>query len=281
VVDRTQAPRAYAACLTSLAERRLQRRAEGRAEALTLAAWQRRPELVRRVHSILCGKQLLHPLAARVFVGVVGCGLLVASVQLARCPQVVAFVTEPRPHPVEIAQLQPVSAAAAYAPQASSGFRAIPAKVILPATALAPVTVGDAPLYDAPRQPQPAANSAVAYREAAGEPREPLIKATLPSASVATADQDSEPQYFVLTAWIETRISTLQAREITDYDTGAPERPQAGESATQITVTRLILAVYPVAAAPTWASGSQGPQSSEPVRPPAPPAASGWLVFEL
>jgi beta-lactamase regulating signal transducer with metallopeptidase domain len=281
VVDRTQAPRAYAACLTSLAERRLERRVEGRAEALSLAAWQRRPELVRRVHSILRGKQLLHPLAARVFVGVVGCSLLVASVELARCPQVVAFVTEPRPHPVEIAQLQAVSAPAAYAPQAASGFRAIPAKAILPATALAPVTVGDAPLYDAPRRPQPAVNSAVAYREAAGEPRQQLIKATLPSASVASADQDSEPQYFVLTAWIETRTSTLQAREIADYDTGAPEQPQTGESATQITVTRLILAVYPVAAAPTWASGSQGPQSSEPVRPPAPPAASGWLVFQL
>jgi hypothetical protein len=206
--------------------------------------------------------------------------------QLARCPQVVAFVTAPQPRPVVIAQLQPVPTPAAYAPQAASGFRAIPAKVILPATAPAPVTVGDAPLYDGPRQPQPAASRAVAYREAAGEPREQLIKATLPSASVASADQDSEPQYsepqyIVLAAWVETRISTLQAREITDYDTGAPEQPQAGESATQITVTRLILAVYPVAAAPTWASGSQEFPSSEPVRPPAPPAASGWLVFQL
>ena len=49
VVRRTQAPRAYAACLASLAERRLTRRAE----ALSLGAWQRRPELVDRVHRIL------------------------------------------------------------------------------------------------------------------------------------------------------------------------------------------------------------------------------------
>ena len=41
VVRVTHAPRAYAACLASLAERGLRRRAE----ALSLGAWQRRPEL--------------------------------------------------------------------------------------------------------------------------------------------------------------------------------------------------------------------------------------------
>ena len=280
VVRRTKAPRAYAACLTSLAERRLQRGLEGRAEALSLAAWQRRPELARRVHSILRGNRSLHPLAARALVGFVGCGLLVASVELARCPQMVAFVTAPQPRPVVIAQLQPVSAPAAYAPQAASGFRAIPAKAILPAKDLAPVTAGDAPLYHAPRRPRSAANSVVASRETAGDPRLQLIEATLPRAA-SIADQDSQPRYFVLTAWIETRISTLQATEIADYDTGARTQTQTGESATQITFTRLILAIYPVAAAPTPASGAQKPSSSNPARPPAPPAASGWLVFQL
>ncbi len=309
VVRRTKAPRAYAACLTSLAERRLERRAEGRAEALSLAAWQRRPELARRVHSILRGNRSLHPLAARALVGVVGCGLLVASVELARCPQMVAFVTAPQPRPVVIAQLQPVSAPAAYAPQPTSGFRAIPAKAILPAKDLAPVTAGDAPLYHAPRRPRSAANSVVASREAARDPRLQWIEAALPFAFAVAADQDSEPQagvprdraprsgllllgrndrssslgceYFVLTAWIETRISTLQATERADYDTGARTQPQTGDVATQITFTRLILAVYPVAVAPTPASGAQKPSSSNPARPPAPPAASGWLVFQL
>jgi hypothetical protein len=192
----------------------------------------------------------------------------------------VAFVTAPQPRPVVIAQLQPVSAPGAYAPQAASGFRAIPAKAILPAKALAPVTAGDAPVYHAARRPWSAANSVVASREAAGDPRLQLIEATLPRAAAAT-DKDSEPQYFVLTAWIETRISTVQAREIADYDAGAPEQPQTGDVATQITVTRLILAVYPVAAAPTPASGTQETSSSKPVRPPAPPAASAWLVFQL
>jgi beta-lactamase regulating signal transducer with metallopeptidase domain len=337
VVQRTQAPRAYAACLTSLAERRLQRGAargrqrnfERRAEALSLGAWQRRSELVRRVHSILRSKQSLHPLAARVLIGVVGCGLLVASVELACCPQVVAFVTAPRPHKVEIAQLQPVSVPAAYAPQAASVFRAIQAKATLPRNALAAVTVGDALVYHAARRPQPVVSSEVASREAAGEPRQQLIKstaeATLPSASAfaGAADQDSEPQagapsdrssslgwkagvpndrssslgwkagapsdrssslgceYFVLTAWIETRTSTTQAGGVADYDTGAPVQPQSSQPATQITVTRLILAVYPIVAAPAPGASSQNPSSSKPVRPPAPPVASGWLIFQL
>jgi beta-lactamase regulating signal transducer with metallopeptidase domain len=309
VVRRTHAPRAYAACLTSLAERRLQRGIEGRGEDLSLAAWQRRSELVRRVHSILRGKQPLHPLAARAIVGVVGCGLLLASAELSRCPQMVAFVTAPRPHTVEIAQLQPVSGPAAYAPQAASGFRAIPAKAILPRNALAAVTAGDAPVYHAARRPQPIVSSEVASREAAGDPRQQLIKATLPSASAAAAYQDSDPQagvpndraprssvsllgcndrssslgwdYFVLTAWVETWTSAPQAREIADYVTGAPEQPQTGSTGTQITVAHLILAIYPVAAAPTPASGTQKTSSSKPVRPPAPSAASGWLVFQL
>ena len=59
VIRVTRAPRAYAACLASLAERGLERRVE----ALSLGAWQRRPELVHRVHSILRGKGGLSPWA--------------------------------------------------------------------------------------------------------------------------------------------------------------------------------------------------------------------------
>jgi beta-lactamase regulating signal transducer with metallopeptidase domain len=88
VIHITRAPRAYAACLTSLAERGLQRRAG----ALSLGAWHARPELVRRVHSILRRKHALHPLAARAVVGAVGCALLAGATALARCPRLIAFV---------------------------------------------------------------------------------------------------------------------------------------------------------------------------------------------
>ena len=87
VIGITRAPRAYAACLASLAERGLQRRAG----MLSLGAWHARPELVRRVHSILRRKHALRPFAARAVVGGVGCVLLAGATVLARCPRLVAF----------------------------------------------------------------------------------------------------------------------------------------------------------------------------------------------
>ena len=90
VVRRTQAPRAYAACLAGLAERGLKRRAA----VLSLGAWQRRPELVERVHR-LCG-------AARVAssgsAGAAGRGwlrLVVGVGRVGALPQLVAFVPAP------------------------------------------------------------------------------------------------------------------------------------------------------------------------------------------
>ena len=88
VIGITHAPRAYAACLASLAERGLQRRAG----ALSLGAWHARPELVRRVHSILRRKHALSPVAARAIVAAMGCVLVAGATALARCPRVIAFV---------------------------------------------------------------------------------------------------------------------------------------------------------------------------------------------
>ena len=97
VVRRTQAPRAYAACLTTLAERGLQQRELlRRAHALSLGAFTRRPELVHRVQSILRRKRALNPLAAAALVGVVGFGLVAGAVELSRSPQLVAFVAAPK-----------------------------------------------------------------------------------------------------------------------------------------------------------------------------------------
>ena len=53
VLRLTKAPKAYATCLTNLAEHRLSRRAA----VLSLGAWEKRSELSRRVHSILRGGQ--------------------------------------------------------------------------------------------------------------------------------------------------------------------------------------------------------------------------------
>ncbi len=55
VLRLTKAPKAYATCLTNLAEHRLGRRAA----ALSLSAWEKRSELARRVHSILRGAEAM------------------------------------------------------------------------------------------------------------------------------------------------------------------------------------------------------------------------------
>ena len=87
VLRMTKAPKAYATCLTNLAEHRLGRRAA----ALSLGAWERRSELARRVHRILRGGEGMSRTQARVVMGVLGAALLGGSVELARCPQVVSF----------------------------------------------------------------------------------------------------------------------------------------------------------------------------------------------
>jgi hypothetical protein len=87
VLRLTKAPKAYATCLTNLAEHRLGRRAA----ALSLGAWERQSELVRRVHSILLGGKRMGTAQARVVMGVVVLGLLGGSAELARCPQLVSF----------------------------------------------------------------------------------------------------------------------------------------------------------------------------------------------
>jgi hypothetical protein len=89
VVGRTQAPRAYALCLAGLAEKGLARREA----ALSLGAWQRRPELAERVHRLLRRQRALSPAASASAVALVGCGLLAGTFELARCPQLVAFVS--------------------------------------------------------------------------------------------------------------------------------------------------------------------------------------------
>jgi hypothetical protein len=97
VLRLTKAPKAYATCLTNLAEHRLGRRAA----ALSLGAWERQPELVRRVHSILLGGKRMGTAQARVVMGALVLGLLGGSAELARCPQLVSFSRAALPVPAE------------------------------------------------------------------------------------------------------------------------------------------------------------------------------------
>jgi beta-lactamase regulating signal transducer with metallopeptidase domain len=304
VVRRTQAPRAYAACLTALAERGLQQRELlRRAQALSLGAFERRPELVHRVHSILRRKQALHPLAAGALVSVLGCGLVVGSVELARSPQLVAFVAAPEPD-AQSAVLAPPQAGtagiarASYARTGEPGptatdavfhpstqfhaqFHAIEAKAILPASRNAAVT----PVAARPRRGDDSSAGMTEEADAdAAAPRAELVKAVAPTSADASAQCQ---QFIVLTAWEEVQTSVSRTRAIADYDTGAVAQQQTGDTtsqpaatlATEITVTRIILLVYPAGSA----TGTQ-PASTTGFhfhRPATPSVDSGRMGLQL
>ena len=295
VVRRTQAPRAYAACLTTLAERGLeQRELLRRAQALSLGAFERRPELVHRVHSILRRKQALHPLAAGALVSVLGCGLVVGSVELARTPQLVAFVAAPEPD-AQTAVVAPQQAEtsgiarASYAPNDEPGptatnavfhpstqfraqFHSVETKAIQPANPNAEAT----PVAARPRRSD---DSSTGITEEASTdpdtnaPRAELVKAVTPTSAESPAQGQ---QFVVLAAWEEVETSGPRTRAIADYDTGASTLDQTGDAtsrppaarATEITVTRIILLVYPASSATATAPApTSGFHSHRPVTP--------------
>lgn len=101
VLRLTKAPKAYATCLTTLAEHRLARRGL----SLSLWAWERQSELSRRVYSILRWREGMGRTQARVVMGVLVVGLLGGAAGLARCPQLVSFSAAPVPSAQEVRAL--------------------------------------------------------------------------------------------------------------------------------------------------------------------------------
>ncbi len=87
VLDASISPKAYATCLTNLAEKRILQRVH----SLAPGAWRRRSELAERVHRILERKGSLRPLRSRPVVAAFLAAYLFAGLALARCPRLVAF----------------------------------------------------------------------------------------------------------------------------------------------------------------------------------------------
>ena len=286
VIRVTRAPRAYAACLTTLAERGLEKRVlekrvlERRAAALSLGAWQRRPELVHRVHSILRRKHALHPLVAHAVLAVMGGGLVFGSMELARCPQLVAFVPAHQSSPTAErataspqatpARLQPVTLRTAHVRHAG------PATVRKPVQAEALVARMDAPA-GAGQASQPRAWDVMDSDSAAGALRQQALRA---ETTLATAAPLAEPQWIVLTAWEQVETTGEQPAQTASVSTpqghGNAGKPMARnvnsaqpgrQGAREITVTRLILRVYP-------ANSISNRQALAALH-------SGWLVLQL
>ena len=314
VVERTKAPRTYAACLTALAERGLERRELQRreflrrAQALSLGAFERRPELVSRVDSILRRRKTLHPLAAGALVGIVGCGLVIGAVELSRSPQLVAFVAAQKPDTQTAAITRPdapriarisddrmsePSPAADDAVFHSAGrYRAIETTSSdVPATrnaALTPVAV---------QSPRSGETPETAMTDRKATPHQVMVNA---AAYAPTAASSQSQEFIVLTAWEEVETSATQpsgitSREVADYETGADAQMQSDDAtserdtspAAQISVTRLILLVYPASAAPGSPAGATTDTkpthatSSHSRRPTASVLDGGWLFFQL
>jgi beta-lactamase regulating signal transducer with metallopeptidase domain len=306
VVHQTQAPSAYAACLTSLAERSLKRRTQ----MLSLGVFERRPELVHRVHSILWRGRALHPLAARAWLGAVSCGLLLGALEMARCPEMVGFV----PATSSTAQRDVARVQKNYAPavtgagalavsqreaanasaqfregnvtRAPAQYRAINTIAVLPERHDTRSTGEGNSVRRAIDPAAEAEREVVASTETdAGIPHQTLLKAEAPSLDAAVANK---PQMiFFLTAWEQVEVLPENNRQITDYETGAGDRQAEAASGsrpdlqpnTQFRMTRMILAVYPVNPAPQAKAHHSTISNSG--QQAAVPFDGGWLVFEL
>jgi BlaR1 peptidase M56 len=101
VIRATGAPKAYAACLTTLAERSMDRRVA----SLALGAMERRSQLGERVYSILRGGRTLSRGQAAAVMSVAVVGLAAGAAELSRVPQLVSFVA---PAPVASAAAVPL-----------------------------------------------------------------------------------------------------------------------------------------------------------------------------
>jgi beta-lactamase regulating signal transducer with metallopeptidase domain len=279
VVRITKAPRAYAACLTSLAERGLERRAE----ALSLGAWHRRSELVHRVHGILLRKPGLSRAAAGALLGTVGCALMGGSVEMARCPQLVAFVPKQMSVAMAAERQQQLTALLANENAASKmtlppGYRAEQAKVMVP---------------EPTRMPCPARRETHKHAPVRNVPSGQLM-----AKAKAVGDRvnpEPQQQWVVLAAWEEVQTisrssATTSGDAVADYttaatndeiapgqSTAAAEAQKNGKNAgvgtasnetSRYTVTQLILRVVPA-----------NPKSKS--TQPAGSMRSGWFVIQL
>ncbi len=182
VVRSNAGRKAYALCLTRLAEFSIMRRSL----SLVLGAWERRPELVRRVHRIL--RQPVRSMGrkpAMIATGSVLAGALGCAVALSHSPQLVSFVPV---HLEQLAQSQPVQSYNAHEFARSVGGTPELVKATVPAKEMA---------TQKPRQKMvPTAVKKTVHRRP-----EPASVATLDSPAGQALPAVDQRQLVVLTEW--------------------------------------------------------------------------------
>jgi len=289
VVRITQAPRAYAACLAGLAARGL----AYRKEALSLGAWQRRSELVQRVHRILSNRRGLSPVTARVLLGAFGCSLLAGTIELARCPKLVAFVPATQASDRAPAGFGPKDGGAdvgdAVYPtdparaRLTAGARMVQTRAEIPSASVVKPTAGRARWKGGVEGE---------LRAASSEPgATPHLSRAIAAHKRVPSSAEAAQQLIVFTAFEQIETTTTQSRKpIADYETqpandastapkaideAAPAKSDAqpadsrSSSGTErrTTVTQLILRITP--------------SSSKSTHPAAIPFGDGWFVIQL
>ncbi|HTJ29897.1 MAG TPA: M56 family metallopeptidase [Acidobacteriaceae bacterium] len=303
VVRRTRAPRAYAACLTSLAEHGLERRVH----ALSLGAWQRRPELARRVHSLLAKKPALKPAAAAGMAIFLGCGLIAGSAELSRCPQIIGFsathtAAQENPRSRQSAQRPAKIVDAAFegdrmlrpemrlAPAAAQGhaIHATQLRAILPIASQNNRQQTEQPIKSEIRDTATHLAPSLAAQQ-----RKP-IEAAAQNASLRQKPAEEQAQGWVVmtTMWEQTESAPAEAvSDTASADAGDFADRQPAEGSARVTVTRLMWRVTPERSDAGSANGAkkaarqaaqQQPVQTLPAMPPAiVPVRGGWLILQL
>lgn len=276
VVRITNAPRAYAACLASLAERGLERRAE----ALSLGAWHKRSELVHRVHGILLRKRGMSRTAAGGLLAAVGCALLGATVEMARVPELVAFVPEQKTLAMSPARQQEMAALLAREAADSKmmlppGYQAVSTKAVVPEVHHAGHVIAAKHVGSRTAVPSAMKNGSSDASQLVAEAR----------VNGDRVNAGTEQQWIVLSAWeeVQTISPANQSEQIADYDANATsadgtalgnaakttgqDKPNSRSQARRsYTVTQLILRVVPA---------NPASNSTQPT------VRGGWFVIQL
>jgi beta-lactamase regulating signal transducer with metallopeptidase domain len=200
VLRLTKAPKAYATCLTNLAERQLDKRRV----SLSLAAWGRESELSRRVHRILRWGEGMGRTQARVVFSMLVLVVLGGAAEMSRCPQLVSF--------------SPASVSPASLPQAALALQhekqALPSAGGYQNVVFHPSTAGHESLLKASMpsgqtQPRPVAQARREHR---------------PALQRAKRNSEQPQQWVVLTSWSDgsgARMVLTVAREQTSQPTYA------------------------------------------------------------
>jgi BlaR1 peptidase M56 len=289
VVRATGKPRAYAACLTSLAERGLERTRE----ALSLGAWRRRPELVGRVHRLLKQAPAVSPVATRALLVVVSGGLVFGSVEFARAPQMVAFVA-----PV-IAQSNTPDLVHRDA-RAMAGFHAVDAVAHVPGSVeQVNSAAGSHPAHATSRN-----SSTKSVHSAKSSDWKSAPEFFEVAAAEESAPASEKQQWIVLTAWERVVTVDRNSAMVADYQvyasapdesagqdgsaSGAVKAPTPAEIR-QWAIRQLILRTDPTRsdfnAAPKDNAPDTNSRPGQPAAMPLPsaeiPLHEGWLVFQL